>query len=60
MELASQENSNSLTLDHMLKGIVPYSSHLKAKRHTAGGDAHLHVLVYRALVQLAKESLNKC
>ena len=54
MEIAPFGTGNVMSLDTMLRGIVPDSSHLWVDRHTAGCDTHLHVLLCRALVKLAE------
>ena len=60
MEVAPYPNGNTMKLDFMLQGLACATSSLLSKRHTAGADAQMHVLLYRALVKLAKGSTVWC
>ena len=52
MEIAPYESGNTMRLDVMLEGLAPESGALARKRHSAGADAQLHVILYRALVRI--------
>ncbi len=56
MELAPYTIGNTMKLDFMLQGLAPTSLSLLSKRHSAGADAQMHVLLDRAFVQLARSS----
>ena len=53
MEPAPFRNGNVMSLNAMISGLVPKDARPHAPRHTAGCDAHFHVLIYRALAELA-------
>jgi DNA polymerase III epsilon subunit-like protein len=43
---------NTMSLDAMVSGLIPSATPLLNKRHTAGIDAQLHVMLYRSLREL--------
>ena len=55
MEIAPYHNSNTMKLNDMLEGLVPQRASLMSSRHSAGVDAQLHVMLYRALLQLMQK-----
>lgn len=56
MEVNEKIACNMLSLELLSNLLVPDEQRVLAKLHTAACDAHLHVLVYRALVDLAQRA----
>ncbi len=51
LEQGDRPKSNMLSLKELSRNLVPSDQWLRTKLHSAACDAHLHALVYRALVR---------
>ena len=55
-----EKKTDVMKLKLMVQWLMPESSHLLEKHHTAGADAALHRLLYYKLCDLAASSSNSC